>query len=271
MNIIKDKVKETVSELVGGSSSKHKGNINGTLSLTILEGKDLSKEDPLMKMDPYCIVKIGSTERRTKTHNRGGSKPSWGDTLTFSLTSADEKTPVKFRLWDADVVSDDRIGQTTVTLGELARHTREEWIQLTSWRNKRRICGYILVSVKFDGTGWPGHQIGGMQQVPQQYGGQQYGGQQYGGQQYGSQQYGGPQQYGGQQYGQQYGGPGPQGPQYGGQKYDSQYSGPQYPPSGPPPIGPSGQFGGQWGGPSGGGQYGGQWGVQSNQYPPKYS
>jgi len=263
MNFIKDKVKETVGELVGttGSSGKHKGGINGRLYLTILEGKELSKQDPVLKMDPYCIVKIGSNERRTKTHNRGGSKPNWGETLTFSLSGADEKNKVKFRLWDADVVSDDRIGQANVTLGELARYPREQWIQLTSWRNKRKICGYILVSVKFEGTGWPGHHMEG-QMGYQQYGGPQHGGPQHGGPQYGGQQYGGS----------QYGGPSPQygggmGPQYGG--------GPQYGPSfgSGPQYGGGPQFGGpQFGGPqyqSGGPSYGGSQ-LPHSGYPGQY-
>jgi hypothetical protein len=281
------KVFEKISDKLEKSFNKmtrpmgHRYNINGTLYITVLEGRDLHPEDPFGKMDPYCIVEIGSQKFKTKTHNRGGTKPKWGDQLVFSISNGDEKTKVKFRVWDSDLISDDKVGQADLSLPSLANYNGAQWIQLISASNKKKIRGYIRVNVRFEGTGWPGQPTGGHQysQPQQQYGGhqQQYGGhqQQYGGhqQQYGGQQqqqYGGQQQpYGGQQ--QQYGGhqqPYGHQQQYGGQQ--QQYGGPQQQYGGPQQ-----QYGGQQQqyGPPGGysGPSGGPYQQQSAPYVQQYS
>jgi len=235
MDFLKDKIKEKVADF-SGHSGKHSGSINGTLAITVLEAKDLARRD-LVRNEPYCIIKVGSTKHQTSTKH--GSAPKWGEMLSFPLTDADEKLTVHVVAWDKDPGFDDIIGEADITLSELARHAGTHWVQLTK---SRKLCGSLLISSTFDGTGWPGQggygapQYGAAQCGPQGgYSGQQgysaqggysapqggYGGPQGG---YGQQQggYGGPQQggyggpqggYGGPQggYGQQggYGGPGP--------------------------------------------------------------
>jgi hypothetical protein len=234
MDYLKDKIKDKIDHV---THSHHKGMINGALAISVLEGKGLAKRD-LVRQEPYCVVKIDTVQHKTK--QKKGNNPNWGETLTFGLKDADEKSLVRFVLWDADPGFDDEIGSAALSLAELVRLTANgtHWLDL---EKSGKNCGSVLISTRFDGTGMPFFSKGGQQQ--------------YGS----SQQYGGPPQYGGQQQyggGPQYGGPGYcQGPQYGGggQQYGGggqQYGGgPQYGGGGP-------QYGGQQWGPPGVQPYG---------------
>jgi len=227
MDYLKDKIKSKVSDFTSGSSY---GQIRGSLAITILNGKNLAKRD-LVRNEPYVIVKVGKSEHKTST--KKGSSPAWGETLSFALDNVDEKSVVHFVAWDKDPGFDDIIGEADVTIGQLARQTGTQSIELTK---SRKNCGSLLISVRFDGTGWPGHMTMGTGMgtgyTPQQ----QYPQQQYPQQQY-PQQYGPPQQsYGG------YSGPPPQ-QSYGG------YGAPQGGYSGPPPQQSYGGY------PQGGGGY----------------
>lgn len=65
------------------------------------------------KMDPYCVVKLGQQQRKTRVHDEGGKKPRWSDTLTFTRGS---DTQLTIQVWDKDVVDDDLVGEGTVNL-----------------------------------------------------------------------------------------------------------------------------------------------------------
>jgi hypothetical protein len=254
MDYLKDKIKEKVADISGHSGVRHSGCINGTLAITVHEGKALANRD-IVRQEPYVVIKIGGTKHKTRT--KKGNHPAWGETLSFPLTDADEKLIVHIVVWDQDPGFDDEIGEADVTLSELARQVGTQWVHLTK---SGKSCGALLISSRFDGTGWPGQMKAGG------YGGQYAGGpapqQGYGGYGGGPQQgYGGPQGgYGGPQGG--YGG-GPQGG-YGGGPQGGYGGGPQGGYSGGPGYGGP-QQGGYGGGPGYG--YGGPGGQQGGYYP----
>jgi len=111
----------------------------------------------LIKNDPYVKVKVHNKilGKGQKTQVAKGSSPKWGDTLTFDMKDTDLKTKVSFRVYDKDTLKDDKIGRVDITLAELARHTGSEWLQLHKFHDTTKITGYILVSAKFEGSGWP--------------------------------------------------------------------------------------------------------------------
>jgi hypothetical protein len=253
MDFIKDKIKETIGDF---SARKYEGSINGTLSITVLEGKALAKRD-LIRQEPYVIIHADGTKH--KTGKKKGNNPSWGETLSFPLKDCGPKSTIRFVAWDADPGFDDEIGSAEINLEELARQSGPHSIMLTRYGKS---CGSLSISSRFDGTGWPGH--GGHQGG---YGAPQGGG--YGG------GYGGPQQggYGGPQQG--YGGPqggygGPQGGGYGAPQGGG-YGAPQGGGYGAPQGGYGAPQGGGYGAPQGGyggPGYGGGYGAPQGGYGP---
>jgi len=131
--------------------------VNGRLAVTVLEGKELKKED-LIKNDPYVKVKVHNKilGRGQKTQvAKAGTNPKWGDTIVFDLKDTDLTTKISFRVYDKDTLKDDKIGRADLTLNQLASHTGSEWLQLHNFHDAHKICGYILVNSKFEGSGWP--------------------------------------------------------------------------------------------------------------------
>ena len=79
----------------------------------------LKDYDTFGKMDPYVVVQVGATKKKTKPHSGGGKKPKWtGEVLTFNdvLKSAE----VKIDLYDEDTGSDDYIGGATINASGLS-------------------------------------------------------------------------------------------------------------------------------------------------------
>lgn len=63
---------------------------------------------PALIQDPYCIIKLGQQQKKTRVHDEGGKKPRWNDTLTFAKSS---DTNLKIEVWDKDVIDDDLVGE----------------------------------------------------------------------------------------------------------------------------------------------------------------
>jgi hypothetical protein len=70
------------------------------------------------KSDPYCVITIGQERQRTKTHQGGGKKPLWYDTLQFQSNG----TIMKVEIFDEDVGRDDLIGEGSVNLNQLTNN-----------------------------------------------------------------------------------------------------------------------------------------------------
>ena len=68
-----------------------------------------------IKQDPYVVCTIGQERKRTKTHNGGGKKPQWTDTLVFNTTGQ----MMKIAVYDDDFGKDDFVGEGTYNLNQL--------------------------------------------------------------------------------------------------------------------------------------------------------
>ena len=58
---------------------------------------------------------IGSEKKRTATHQGGGKKPQWTDTLIFNT----KDSIMKVAVYDDDFGKDDLVGEATVNLNQL--------------------------------------------------------------------------------------------------------------------------------------------------------
>jgi len=131
--------------------------VNGKLIVSVIEGKELKKEDAF-KNDPYVKVKVHNSMlgkgQSTEVAKGGGSSPKWNYRLEFNLKDTDLKTNISFRVFDKGTLKDDKIGRADITLSQLASHSATWW-QLRDFHDAQKVCGYILISSAFEGTGWP--------------------------------------------------------------------------------------------------------------------
>jgi len=257
-------------------------NLTGTLTLTIIDAKDLNNED-LFVQDPYCKISLGGgmgeglksllsgggltgfegDHWKTKVDKMGGRSPKWNESHSFHLKDVKPDTVFNVHLMDQDMGPDDYIGVAEIPIRDfLENQTKgKHYYQLVEKGHARKIAGYIGISSKFEGTGGGSGGSGLMfqtlknlthkegKEVPQQgYSGPQQGQQQGGWQ--------GQQQQGGWQGPPQQGGW--QGPQQGGWQGPPQQGGWQ----GPPQQGGYGPQQGGWQGPQ-------QGGWQQQQQPPQ--
>jgi hypothetical protein len=82
------------------------------------------------KMDPYCVVKLGSQVQRSAVASNAGKFPNWQDALAFRKTNEDL---LSISVWDRDdATSDDLVGETTIPLSRLITNNGhfEDWIEL---------------------------------------------------------------------------------------------------------------------------------------------
>jgi hypothetical protein len=122
----------------------------------------------LGKMDPYCVVKMGSQKQRTATHQSAGKFPSWRDSIVFRRTHEDMVT---FEVWDADTASsDDLVGEGNLPIHSvLTSGNFNDWVNLTY---KGKSSGQLRVDIQWvPDQGAKAHnpaQHQPYQQVPQQ-------------------------------------------------------------------------------------------------------
>lgn len=52
--------------------------------------------------DPYVVVEFNGTKKRTKTHKKGGIKPTWGEAIVFEAEGVEEmkNDTIKFKVYD---------------------------------------------------------------------------------------------------------------------------------------------------------------------------
>eukprot|EP00456_Euglypha_rotunda_P065279 TRINITY_DN558_c0_g1_i6.p1 TRINITY_DN558_c0_g1~~TRINITY_DN558_c0_g1_i6.p1 ORF type:complete len:229 (-),score=40.74 TRINITY_DN558_c0_g1_i6:18-704(-) len=131
--------------------------VTGKLTITVHEGKELTDKD-MGKQDPYAKLILGKDKQKTKTHKKGGTKPRWDQTFLFTIPDYDLKEKLTLEIWDEDTLSDDKIGRAYIGLDELVEKANNEdgfWFQVVEFDDKRKIAGYIRISVKVEGKGWP--------------------------------------------------------------------------------------------------------------------
>ncbi|PNH06324.1 hypothetical protein TSOC_007291 [Tetrabaena socialis] len=86
----------------------------GTMACTVEFAKDLKDKDWFGRQDPYCQVKCGSQQFRTRTATDGGKNP----TFTFNVINEND---LELLIKDDDVGHDDYIGTCRVSFAKRQR------------------------------------------------------------------------------------------------------------------------------------------------------
>ena len=85
---------------------------------------DLKRDtDMIGQMDPYVEVQIGSVTKKTMAEEEGGKKVFFGATLEFDIAELSTEgqlnelaTGVVITVWDKDVLTDEKVGETMISL-----------------------------------------------------------------------------------------------------------------------------------------------------------
>lgn len=120
-----------------------------SLTIRIVEGKNLPAKDITGSSDPYCIVKIDNeTIVRTATVWKTLS-PFWGEEYKVHLPSSFHS--VSFYVMDEDALSrDDVIGKVTLSRDLLAEHTKgfSGWLNLAEIDPDEEVQGEIHLQIE---------------------------------------------------------------------------------------------------------------------------
>lgn len=128
----------------------------GRLYITVLECKELANKELLGKMDPYVTLDItGSKEKhKTKTISGGHTTPKFNQSFIFNLEGKEDLFHAN--VYDHETLgSDDHVGRCDISLDKLDITDKPNWYDLRDKNNFTKIAGYICLTCKFDGTGWP--------------------------------------------------------------------------------------------------------------------
>ena len=89
----------------------------GTLIVKPQSAQLQHNRDLFHKMDPYCIVTIGSQKLQTSVAKRQGKTPAWADSLKFVVNG---EATMAISMFDKDHITKDAfIGETVVNLNEV--------------------------------------------------------------------------------------------------------------------------------------------------------
>ena len=120
----------------------------GTLILKPTTARLFRDCDTFSKMDPFIKFVLGSTTSKTKTHEGGGKKPNWNDTLTFTVA---KDTTLDILVYDEDPASDDLVGSTTVDLAPVMKSgSYKDWVTI---HYKGKEAGQVFIEFFYVGEG----------------------------------------------------------------------------------------------------------------------
>lgn len=73
-------------------------------------GASLTRDTEVIgKMDPYCVLTLGTEKHQTKHKNEAGKEVQWDETFTFLNTGGTNVLNVA--VWDKDVTTSDLVGE----------------------------------------------------------------------------------------------------------------------------------------------------------------
>ncbi|EKG05956.1 hypothetical protein TCSYLVIO_002956 [Trypanosoma cruzi] len=98
----------------------------GKLQVCICAARNLHDSQVFGLPDPYCRVRMGDHEYKTKVINNS-LNPVWNETFRFQV--ADESTAqLCVELWNKNIISDDLMGTYSLSLGHMTRGVvNDEW------------------------------------------------------------------------------------------------------------------------------------------------
>jgi hypothetical protein len=114
----------------------------------VISARNLHSEDGLFgNNDPYVVLKVGHLlhlqKHKTKTVKNAGSSADFNETFEFDVRESDD---LKVRLFDDDLIKDDKIGEAKIPLqGVFQTGQVESWYQIGEGKKTR---GEVLLRIR---------------------------------------------------------------------------------------------------------------------------
>jgi toll-interacting protein len=113
-------------------------NTRGRLSITVAQAR-LSKNYGLMKMDPYCRVRVGNTVFETPTDPAGGKNPHWNRTEHSNMPNGIDA--IYLEIYDERAfTTDERVAYGHITIPESVFNgdTIDDWYCLSGQQGEAK-------------------------------------------------------------------------------------------------------------------------------------
>ena len=128
----------------GGSSAAN------NMTIKLIKGVGLRNVEMIGRQDPYVKFKLGTTQFKSKTHNRGGKNPEWGG-QEFKFPIDEQKMRgwvLLLQCYDAETFKDRIIGEARVPLQTLFANANRGPIAYRI-ENSRKFAGEIFLSIEY--------------------------------------------------------------------------------------------------------------------------
>jgi len=118
----------------------------GTVIFRPVQAKFNQDNNWILKMNPYCKIKLGWKTAKTHVAYRQGISPEWNDAIVLHRKKDEEFAKIKVKARNTFGL-DDNLGQTKIPLDEVVRMGKtSKWFNLYK---DNKITGEILLNMEF--------------------------------------------------------------------------------------------------------------------------
>ena len=102
----------------------------GLLEVTVVKARRLPNTQIMSTIDPYCKVKLGNSPAFESKHISDTTEPVWNFLAKFQVAD-DSSEQIKIEVWNKNYVSDDFLGEYSMSMDGLQRGVPlERWVLL---------------------------------------------------------------------------------------------------------------------------------------------
>ena len=101
----------------------------GSLDCRVCAARNLADTQWISKPDPYCIVKLEGQVHKTSVKDNN-TNPVWDEVFKF-VVADENSSQLRLELWNKNLVSDEFLGQYTLSLSGLTKGiVKDQWFLL---------------------------------------------------------------------------------------------------------------------------------------------
>jgi Ca2+-dependent lipid-binding protein len=133
-----------------------------TLNVELISATGLKDTELIGKSDPYVVLSIGKTERKSKVAKDQPTSPAWNETFTLPVLDTDLDKDLKVVIKNDDTLGrDEEMGLVLIPLSLI--HGRSHSASTFPLELKGKPHGEIILSLSFEGEGHaPHHETHGL-------------------------------------------------------------------------------------------------------------